>query len=118
MAELPSLTTGPFNWLDNKRVATSLSQTFDDIDPRTGQLLAKVQNSGPEDIEAAVGAAKKAFPEWSQVYLLHHKFFFNFYPVFLTGMKSVKKTRIVQDHGSLRQFNVLYLSLKTMSSHS
>ncbi|KAK7906845.1 hypothetical protein WMY93_015457 [Mugilogobius chulae] len=38
---------------------------MDSYDPSTGEVYCKVPDSGPEEVEAAVKAAKKAFPEWS-----------------------------------------------------
>ena len=67
----PALTTGPFNWIGNQRVGTSSPETFDDIEPRTGKVLAKVHTSGQSDIDKAVQAAREAFPSWSQVKLLY-----------------------------------------------
>ena len=66
-SKYPGLTSGPFNWINNKRVESSLSETFDDVEPRTGKVLAKVPVSGQAELDQAVQAAKKAFPEWSQV---------------------------------------------------
>ena len=66
----PALTTGPFNWIGNQRVGTSSPETFDDVEPRTGKVLAKVHVSGQPDIDKAVQAAKEAFPSWSQVKIL------------------------------------------------
>ncbi|XP_020797290.1 2-aminomuconic semialdehyde dehydrogenase [Boleophthalmus pectinirostris] len=37
----------------------------DSYDPSTGKVYCHVPDSGPEEVEAAVKAAKKAFPEWS-----------------------------------------------------
>ncbi len=38
---------------------------FDSIDPATGDVLAKVAQAGPADIDAAVKAAAKAQPKWA-----------------------------------------------------
>jgi aminomuconate-semialdehyde/2-hydroxymuconate-6-semialdehyde dehydrogenase len=35
------------------------------INPATGEVLCQIPDSGKKDIDAAVNAAKKAFPEWS-----------------------------------------------------
>ena len=40
-------------------------KTLDVITPLTGELMSKVNLSTSDDLEAAVNAAKKAFPEWS-----------------------------------------------------
>nr|XP_027794342.1 2-aminomuconic semialdehyde dehydrogenase [Marmota flaviventris] len=38
---------------------------IDSYDPSTGEVYCKVPDSGKEEIEAAVEAARKAFPSWS-----------------------------------------------------
>ncbi|XP_033847001.1 2-aminomuconic semialdehyde dehydrogenase [Periophthalmus magnuspinnatus] len=43
----------------------SCAKHLDSYDPSTGEVYCKVPDSGPEEVEAAVRAAKKAFPEWS-----------------------------------------------------
>ena len=40
-------------------------ETFETINPATGQPLARVQVAGPEDVDRAVGAAQDAFGPWS-----------------------------------------------------
>jgi aldehyde dehydrogenase (NAD+) len=40
-------------------------QAFDVINPATTASLARVTQAGPEDVDAAVAAARKAFPAWS-----------------------------------------------------
>jgi malonate-semialdehyde dehydrogenase (acetylating)/methylmalonate-semialdehyde dehydrogenase len=40
--------------------------TLDDRNPATGQLLARVPLSSREDVDAAVAAAREAFPAWSR----------------------------------------------------
>lgn len=39
---------------------------IDSTNPRTAKTVVKVPRSGPEDVEAAVEAATKAFPSWSK----------------------------------------------------
>lgn len=41
--------------------------TFDVINPATGELVAQCPNASAEDLEAAVAAAKEAFPAWSSL---------------------------------------------------
>mgnify|MGYP006138543821 CR=1 FL=1 len=40
-------------------------ETFDVVNPATGELVAKCPNASIEDLDAAVTAAKKAFPAWA-----------------------------------------------------
>jgi aminomuconate-semialdehyde/2-hydroxymuconate-6-semialdehyde dehydrogenase len=39
---------------------------FDDIGPATGQVIAEVPDSDERDVDAAVRAARRAFPSWSR----------------------------------------------------
>ncbi|XP_062323277.1 2-aminomuconic semialdehyde dehydrogenase [Osmerus eperlanus] len=41
------------------------SRHIDSYDPSTGEVYCKVPDSGEDEVEAAVQAAKKAFPDWS-----------------------------------------------------
>ena len=41
--------------------------TFEDRDPRTGELIARVPEHGPADVEAAVDRARAAFATWSEL---------------------------------------------------
>ena len=41
--------------------------TFDSLDPATGELLATLPAAQPEDIDAAVAAARAAQPAWAAV---------------------------------------------------
>jgi len=38
---------------------------FDSVNPATGKPLAKIAQASPEEVSAAVEAARKAFPVWS-----------------------------------------------------
>lgn len=39
---------------------------LEDFEPATGQVIARVPDSGPADARAAVDAASQAFPDWSR----------------------------------------------------
>ncbi len=43
-----------------------VGQSYDVLEPATGQVLGKVRDSTPEETEAAVSAARSAFLEWSR----------------------------------------------------
>ena len=46
---------------------TKPGTTFDVIDPSTGKDLARVTQGTAQDVDAAVAAARKAFPAWSRL---------------------------------------------------
>ncbi|KAL1250188.1 hypothetical protein QQF64_021193 [Cirrhinus molitorella] len=51
------------NYIGGKFVPCS--KLIDSFNPSTGEIYCKVPDSGPEEVDAAVRAAKEAFPEWS-----------------------------------------------------
>ena len=55
--------------IDGKWVAAKSGKTFPVFDPATGGQIAAVADGGPEDIDAAVKAARKAFEDgpWSRM---------------------------------------------------
>jgi aldehyde dehydrogenase (NAD+) len=46
---------------------TKVGSTFEVIDPSTTKPLAKVTQGSTKDVDAAVAAARKAFPKWSKL---------------------------------------------------
>ncbi len=42
-------------------------ERFPTINPATAQPLAEISQAGADDVDAAVGAARKAFPHWSKL---------------------------------------------------
>ena len=46
---------------------TKPGKTFDVIDPSTARRLAKVTQGTTQDVDAAVNAARKAYPAWSRL---------------------------------------------------
>jgi len=57
------------NFIDGKFVAAKKGAKFQTINPTNGEVLAEVARSGPEDVDAAVKAARKAFRSgtWSRM---------------------------------------------------
>ncbi|KAK0060882.1 2-aminomuconic semialdehyde dehydrogenase [Biomphalaria pfeifferi] len=51
------------NFIDGKFVTTK--EYLDSFDPSIGQVWARVSNSSADEIDTAVQAAEKAFPQWS-----------------------------------------------------
>src|SRR5262245_3614352 len=51
------------HWIDGKRVPSN--RTFDDVSPIDGSHLANVSAAGAEEADAAVAAARRAFPAWA-----------------------------------------------------
>ncbi len=53
------------NYIDGKFTEPAGGAYFDDIEPATGAICARVPDSDGRDVDAAVRAAAKAFPAWS-----------------------------------------------------
>ncbi len=54
------------HFIGGRRVDGSTDQTHDVIDPSNGEVVTTVNLAGPAEVDAAVAAAKLAFPEWSE----------------------------------------------------
>jgi succinate-semialdehyde dehydrogenase/glutarate-semialdehyde dehydrogenase len=52
-------------YIDGKWVSSVSGETFDSINPATGEKIDSVADAGPEDTRAAIEAAGRAFPAWS-----------------------------------------------------
>jgi betaine-aldehyde dehydrogenase len=50
--------------IDGKLVDSASGETYDAIDPTTGEAYATAPMSGPEDLDRAYGAAERAFESW------------------------------------------------------
>lgn len=48
-------------------VAAASGQTFDDINPYTGEVFARIPASDAADAKRAIDAAEKAFPAWAKL---------------------------------------------------
>lgn len=57
------------NWsmtIEGQFVQPQSAQTYDTHDPSTGELLESVSFAGPADVDSAVAAGKRAFPDWKK----------------------------------------------------
>ena len=53
------------HWIGGRRVASA--ETFDDVSPVDGRLLGQIARGGQAEADAAVAAARAAFPVWSRM---------------------------------------------------
>jgi betaine-aldehyde dehydrogenase len=53
------------NFIDGEAVDSAEGRTQDVINPATGEVIAKAPDSGTEDVDRAVKAARRAFETWS-----------------------------------------------------
>jgi betaine-aldehyde dehydrogenase/5-carboxymethyl-2-hydroxymuconic-semialdehyde dehydrogenase len=61
--ELAGAAVSPDHFIDGERVGSS--RRFDDISPIDQRLLAELARAGEEEVDLAVRAAHRAFPEWA-----------------------------------------------------
>src|SRR5947208_5738476 len=54
------------NFIDGQFVEPVGGKYLDNIEPATGKSYSQVADSDSRDVEVAVAAAEKAFPEWSR----------------------------------------------------
>ena len=54
------------NFIGGKFVEPRSSKYLENIEPATGKPYSQVADSGTEDVDLAVAAAEKAFPDWSK----------------------------------------------------
>src|SRR5438105_11405334 len=52
------------NFIDGRWVDSSTGETFDNIDPATGELIASVAKSSTADVDRAIEAARRALDGW------------------------------------------------------
>ena len=53
------------NFIDGEWVGSATGRTFEDVNPSNHQeVIGVFQKSGPQDVDAAVSAAKRAYPGW------------------------------------------------------
>jgi len=66
MTTSPSSTLAPelHNYAGGEWLAPSATDHLDDVDPATGEVVARVPLSSADDVDAAVRAARAAFPAW------------------------------------------------------
>lgn len=53
------------NFIDGKCMPANSGRYLDDIEPATGKPYAQVADSDAHDVDLAVAAAEKAFPQWA-----------------------------------------------------
>ncbi|HEX6249324.1 MAG TPA: gamma-aminobutyraldehyde dehydrogenase [Nocardioidaceae bacterium] len=54
------------NIINGEAVDSASGETYDIVNPATGEVYAKAPASGPEDVDRAMRAAEKAFESWGE----------------------------------------------------
>ena len=53
------------NYIDGELCGAASGRTLDNVEPATGEVYSHVPDSDAADVDRAVAAAKRAFPEWA-----------------------------------------------------
>ncbi|PKN45837.1 MAG: methylmalonate-semialdehyde dehydrogenase (CoA acylating) [Deltaproteobacteria bacterium HGW-Deltaproteobacteria-17] len=87
------------NYINGQFVASKSTQTTDVINPATMELLCRTPAGHEDDLNAAVEAAKAAFPAWRDTPAVDRvQYFFNFKTILEQHYEELA-TLIVKEHG-------------------
>lgn len=65
MLEVAGVRVDPRHWIGGERVSST--DTFDDLSPIDGTVLGQVARGQAAEVDAAVAAAREAFPGWAKL---------------------------------------------------
>src|SRR5512136_3011783 len=72
--KVPNATVSPppilSHWIDGRQVEVLAEQTGPVFNPATGEVIARVPRGGAAEVDAAVAAARAAFPAWRDTPLI------------------------------------------------
>ena len=89
------------HWIDGKTFAGSAERFSDVYNPATGEVQAKLTLATPAEVDAAVAAAAKAFPDWSsQPPLRRARVLFRFREIFERRLDEVAAL-LTSEHGKV-----------------
>jgi len=94
-AALPILS----HWIDGCPVEVLPEQTGPIYNPATGQVIARVPRGGTAEVDAAVAAAKAAFPAWRDTPLITRSQLFFAFRELMWQHREELATLITRDHG-------------------
>jgi len=87
------------HWIDGRAVKVLPEQTGPVFNPATGAVIARVPRGGTPEIEAAVTAARRAFPAWRDLPLIARSQFFFAYRELVWQHREEMARLITRDHG-------------------
>lgn len=61
------------NFINGQFLKSATSKYIDVPDPATNKIVTRVPETTPDELKAAVEAAKKAFPKWRNTTILHRQ---------------------------------------------
>jgi malonate-semialdehyde dehydrogenase (acetylating)/methylmalonate-semialdehyde dehydrogenase len=94
-ATLPILS----HWIDGRPVEVLPEQTGPIWNPATGEVIARVPRGGKDEVDAAVAAARAAYPAWRDMPLIaRSQVFFRFRELLFANREELARL-ITRDHG-------------------
>ena len=94
-ATLPILS----HWIDGRPVEVLPEQTGPVYNPATGQVIGRVPRGGAAEVDAAVAAAKAAFPAWRDMPLIARSQLFFAFRELMWRHREEMAALITRDHG-------------------
>jgi len=89
------------NWISGARVAATSGQQLPVYNPATGVVTGQVQLASHADVDAAVAAAKAAFPAWSNLSPLRRSRVLNRFLALLNEHRDELARLITAEHGKV-----------------
>jgi malonate-semialdehyde dehydrogenase (acetylating)/methylmalonate-semialdehyde dehydrogenase len=87
------------HWIDGSPVEVLPEQTGPVYNPASGQVIARVPRGGADEVDAAVKAARAAFPAWRDMPLLARSQIFFAYRELVWQHREELAALITRDHG-------------------
>ena len=87
------------HWIDGRPVPVLAEQTGPVFDPSTGAIVARVPRGGAAEVDAAVMAARRAFPGWRDTPLIARSQIFFAYRELVYRHREELARLITRDHG-------------------
>jgi len=87
------------HWIDGRPVEVPPEQTGPVFDPSTGEIIARVPRGGAAEVDAAVSAARAAFPAWRDTPLIARSQIFFAYRELVWRHREEMARLITRDHG-------------------
>jgi len=87
------------HWIDGRSVEVHPEHTGPVHDPATGSVIARVPRGGAAEVDAAVAAARRAFPAWRDMPLMARSGIFFAYRELVYRHREELAALITRDHG-------------------
>ncbi len=87
------------HWIDGRPVEVLPEQTGPVYNPATGEVIARVPRGGAPEVDAAVAAARRAFPAWRDTPLIARSQIFFAYRELVWRHREELAALITRDHG-------------------